>query len=91
MKNLTTGEITPPLNHEEYTRQFNERLEAGAAARANKNQPASAKPSAEPHFGGKPLSYYTNKTDEQILKDPNVRVGEKTLKEIRDAQKESVK
>jgi hypothetical protein len=42
-------------------------------------------PPAEPKFGGKPLSYFKDKTDEQILTDKSARVGKPTLAKIRAA------
>ena len=41
----------------------------------------------EQKFAGKPASYFEGKTDEQILNDPNVRVGPATLKQIREVVK----
>jgi len=41
----------------------------------------------EPKFAGKPLSYFADKSDEEILSDPDVKVGDKTLAKIRAAQK----
>jgi hypothetical protein len=40
----------------------------------------------EPSFAGQPLSWYDDKSDEEILSSPDVRVGEVTLKKIRKAQ-----
>ncbi|HEV7299010.1 MAG TPA: hypothetical protein VGN72_06550 [Tepidisphaeraceae bacterium] len=83
MKDLITREITPPPSHEEYRADIERRI---AEANAPKGK-APSKPADEPTFAGKPLSYFADKSDEQILADKSVRVGEKTLKDIRDAQR----
>jgi hypothetical protein len=94
MKDLQTGEITPPLPHDEYMEEFQKNVEAERRekAKAAKGRGRAAAPPAddeeeeeEPEFAGNPLSFYDGKSDEEIDALPGV--GEKTLKDIRAAQK----
>jgi hypothetical protein len=90
MKDLQTGEITPPLPHEEYQEEFQknveaERREKAKAGGARGRAKTAEEDDDEPEFHGKPLSFYDGKSDEQITKIPGIAEG--TLAKIRDAQK----
>jgi hypothetical protein len=94
MKDLQTGEITPPLPHEEYQEQFAEAVEAerrekmkaaGAKSRAKSTRGAKVEEEDEPEFHGKPLSFYDDLGDEEITAIDGI--GEGTLEKIRAAQK----
>lgn len=95
MKNLQTGEITPPLDHEEYQEEFQANVEAerreraksakGNGARKPPSRPAKTEEEPEPEFHGNPLSFYDDLSDEQITSIQGIAEG--TLAKIRDAQK----
>jgi hypothetical protein len=92
MKDLQTGEITPPLDHETYTEEFAKRVEAeriqrakGSGARGRAAAAQEEDDDEEPEFHGKPLSFYDGKSDDQITKIPGIAEG--TLAKIRAAQK----
>lgn len=99
MKDLQTGEITPPLPHDEYQRQFAANVESErrekARAQSAKGRARTAPPrdddadetddDGEPTFGGKPLADFEGLSDEEILEIDGI--GEGTLRKIRAAQK----
>jgi predicted flap endonuclease-1-like 5' DNA nuclease len=90
MKNLTTGEITPPLPHDEYMEEFQKNVEAERKEKADKAKSGArgrttAVVEEEPEFHGKPLRFYDGKSDDDITKIPGI--GEGTLEKIRAAQK----
>ena len=61
---------------------------ATAEPRAEVRGQRPERPAEDPAFAGKPLSYFAGKSDEEILNDPDVRVGKVTLGKIREAQEQ---
>lgn len=97
MKDITTGEVTPPLPHDEYTRRFQEQAERErrAAARHPRRKAAAPPPPApegdegegeDPLFAGKPLSAFDGIPDERLEDEEGV--GEATAKKIVQARRE---
>jgi hypothetical protein len=94
MKDLTTGEITPPLPHDEYMEEFQANVEAerrekakagGAKSRAKSSRAAKVEEEDEPEFHGNPLSFYDNLSAEEVTAIDGI--GDGTLEKIRAAQK----
>lgn len=83
-----TGEITPPLPHDEYAKNARENAgrEARAKARATKGRGKATVEDEDEHtFAGRSLDAYDGMSDDDILDMDGV--GEATLHRIKAAQK----